>query len=99
MLTFRAYCFGARAVAHGRLIRFLIENKVHGAFSSTMSLSPSPEHRSRTFTGNKWKIPDLPELRRWFSKYDSLNFGEFAGYDYLVFLRHHGFPSPLLDLT
>lgn len=51
------------------------------------------------FTEKKWNIPDRDEFHKW-QKYDP-NYSvegnlEKIG-EYLVFLRHHGFPSPLLD--
>lgn len=52
-----------------------------------------------TFTKLRWEIEDWPKLRDWASKYDNLKLSQFPAYDYLVFLRHHGFPSPLLDWT
>jgi len=40
------------------------------------------------FTNRHWEIPDsLPEIWR------------HEVYDYMIHLRHHGFPSPLLDWT
>lgn len=52
-----------------------------------------------TFTDRRWEMPDYPELRDWAGKYDHLKMTQFPGYDYLAYLRHHGFPSPLLDWT
>ena len=49
-----------------------------------------------TFTERRWDEIDFPKMREWFSNYDNLRTG-LPAYDYLVFLRHHGFPSPLLD--
>ena len=55
------------------------------------------------FTGTQWAIPKYPELEELMKEYDSfsraLTFGQHPAYDYMVFLRHHGFPSPLLDWT
>ena len=51
-------------------------------------------------TGRKWEIPKFAEYQtRWLSEdgYDYLTPGQL--YEYLVYLRHHGFPSPLLDWT
>jgi hypothetical protein len=58
-----------------------------------------------TFTERQWEgLPDPPEFREslrefatlgaqaFFSRYDPI-------YRYFIYLRHHGFPSPLLDWT
>jgi len=51
-----------------------------------------------TYTGKHWEIDDpLQYYKR--LKDSSFFHNRFAGkiYEYMVFLRHHGFPSPLLD--
>lgn len=57
----------------------------------------------QAFTGRAWQIPDFCEIRQRTADYDpfsvDLTFGRFPGYDYMAYLRHHGFPSPLLDWT
>jgi hypothetical protein len=59
-------------------------------------LSIAPEIRS--FTGLNWELPDRGvALEEWVRHYDM--FGGLKAYDYLVYLRHHNFPSPLLDWT
>jgi FRG domain len=50
-----------------------------------------------TFTGRTWSETELSEVWQWMTDYDSMGFRPLPGYDYLVYLRHHGFPSPLLD--
>lgn len=51
-----------------------------------------------TFTGLRWELGELRKMEEWAASYDSLRLMQsFPAYDYLVFLRHHGFPSPLLD--
>jgi len=48
-----------------------------------------------TFTGNNWGLSEVG-----FAKCDIHSFGSeewMKIYPYLVYLRHHGFPSPLLD--
>lgn len=49
------------------------------------------------FTGANWNIPSLDEYKQWVGNHDQLSFHEFKAYDYFAYLRHHGFPSPLLD--
>src|SRR5215472_6010983 len=54
-----------------------------------------------TLTGNKWPIHEYPEVARLVTEYDSFDLtlwgGTRPGYAYMAYLRHHGFPSPLLD--
>lgn len=58
-----------------------------------------------TFSGKRWdKFPAFPEFERLlkanFSNYtwlDTFLMQTPDIYEYLVYLRHHGFPSPLLD--
>jgi hypothetical protein len=50
-------------------------------------------------TQQTWKILYLPTYRKYARDSDAgLYFkARFPGYEYMVYLRHHGFPSPLLD--
>lgn len=50
-----------------------------------------------TFTGTTWAIPEPPEYIKWLKDFDTAMPIGYPGYDYMVYLRHHGFPSPLLD--
>lgn len=54
-----------------------------------------------SLTNTEWDIPDYPAVEKWTTDYDQfslkLDFGQFPAYQYMVHLRHHGFPSPLLD--
>jgi hypothetical protein len=60
-----------------------------------------------SFTGVNWNILSYPDrFEKWLEENDTLipdAFGtsiEFQGtYSYMVYLRHYGFPSPLLDWT
>jgi hypothetical protein len=51
-----------------------------------------------SLTGKKWDIPSLQEITRIETSQDSFRV-HLLCYDYLVYLRPHGFPSPLLDWT
>ncbi|MFH1023046.1 MAG: FRG domain-containing protein [Planctomycetota bacterium] len=55
-----------------------------------------------TFSDRDWEIPDCTQYGNFLKeavRNDLLLFAKFPGYDYMVYLRHHGFPSPLLDWT
>lgn len=49
------------------------------------------------FSDHRWDLPGLEEYTKWADSQHDLEIGEFHGYEYMVYLRHHGFPSPLLD--
>lgn len=53
----------------------------------------------QAFTGRRWDHLPIPnEYENWLdNRFDAFMFREFAAYEYLAYLRHHGFPSPLLD--
>lgn len=50
-----------------------------------------------TYTGQSWSIPDLEEYAEWLDNQSALGLINIPAYEYLIYLRHHGFPSPLLD--
>ena len=52
-----------------------------------------------TFTGRSWNTPPDPDLQDQILKNQAESRVHLPCYDYLVYLRHHGFPSPLLDWT
>jgi FRG domain len=55
--------------------------------------------RIETFTDRNWKKIEWKEFYEWLNKTDTMNRSRFPAYDYMVYLRHYGFPSPLLDWT
>ena len=54
-----------------------------------------------TLVGGDWPIPSDPEVERLVTTYEEFNnilwAGDRPAYAYMAYLRHHGFPSPLLD--
>jgi hypothetical protein len=54
-----------------------------------------------TFTNRSFETPEFAEVHALVEDYGSfsqaLAFGKLPGYEYMVYLRHHGFPTPLLD--
>lgn len=57
----------------------------------------SAKTRIETFTKETWNIPTPPEYNKWLDDKGALRFFPFPAYDYLAYLRHHGFPSPFID--
>jgi hypothetical protein len=55
----------------------------------------------QSLVGGDWPIPSYPEVERLVRTYEEFNNTLWAGdrpaYGYMAYLRHHGFPSPLLD--
>lgn len=56
-----------------------------------------------SLTNRDWPIPGYPEVERLSRNYQELDqllwVGPRPAYAYMAYLRHHGFPSPLLDWT
>jgi hypothetical protein len=68
---------------------------IAGRLASEYAAKPKLE----TFIKTPWDIPTPPEYDRWLDEKDALKFFDFSGYEYLAYLRHHGFPSPFIDWT
>jgi hypothetical protein len=52
-----------------------------------------------SFTSARWNVPRFPELESQIVENQDTFRVHLPAYPYLVYLRHHGFPSPLLDWT
>jgi hypothetical protein len=56
-----------------------------------------------SMTGIERSLPEFPDVKTLLQGYENFNnaltFGRWPGYAYMAYLRHHGFPSPLLDWT
>jgi hypothetical protein len=51
-----------------------------------------------TYTGKSWNV-DWEEIKKWSAEGSLLYLNSFPAKEYMVYLRHYGFPSPLLDWT
>ena len=52
-----------------------------------------------SLSGKRWDVPDFGTLAKWTENNREQWLSSMPGYGYQVYLRHHGFPSPLLDWT
>lgn len=52
-----------------------------------------------SFTGSRWSTKRYPDLEKEINERQDSFRVHLPCYDYLVYLRHHGYPSPLLDWT
>ena len=50
-----------------------------------------------TVSGRRWNLPDWPDVREKITSVQDSMRPILPCYEYLVYLRHHGYPSPLLD--
>lgn len=55
------------------------------------------ENELESATGRRWDVPCWPDLLKEIKEKRLGGHAHLPCYDYLVYLRHHGFPSPLLD--
>jgi len=56
-------------------------------------------HEIESYTGRDWRVAGLPDVEREIAERQTDFRPHLPHYDFLVYLRHHGFPSPLLDWT
>lgn len=52
-----------------------------------------------TLSAVRWETPTVSEYADWAKNRKPLSEGAYPAVPYLAYLRHHGFPSPLLDWT
>jgi hypothetical protein len=63
------------------------------------SAAYAAKHQIEAHLGKSWDIPDTTEFDQWVDTQRMYGTRELPALEYLVYLRHHGFPSPLLDWT
>lgn len=69
------------------------------AFTHYLEIVSRTIHEIESVTGKHWGLPTWPEMVDMLRSDSEPSIVAPPGYDYLVYLRHHGFPSPLLDWT
>jgi FRG domain len=71
------------------------------SFEEYYSLMSATIPQVETFVGEKWKFLSLEKVQEWLHMVGAIlgPHRSLPGYDYMIYLRHHGFPSPLLDWT
>jgi FRG domain len=71
------------------------------SFEEYHSLMRATIPQVETFVGEKWEFPCHKKVEEWLHVVGALPsmHMRIPGYDYMIYLRHHGFPSPLLDWT
>lgn len=70
---------------------------VDWSFHRYFRLAATAKPQVEAFTGEAWPELNVPTLEEWARGYDNLRLSPFPQYEYFGYLRHHGFPSPLLD--
>jgi hypothetical protein len=73
----------------------------HTSFLEYFRYINSVKNEIETFASIQFEtLPTMEEYTKYLQKYTHANMVEkYPGYDYISYLRHHGFPSPLLDWT
>lgn len=69
------------------------------SFSRYYRFAYTAKHKLETFINTTWDIPTPTEFDKWLEEKDALTYFDLPGYEYLAYLRHHGFPSPFIDWT
>lgn len=59
----------------------------------------SARHQIEAHTGQRWPLTEPQAYAEWVNNHRAYRGPEEGSIEYLAYLRHHGFPSPLLDWT
>lgn len=100
--SLRPLLFRGHADAQWELLTTLERNgHLTWPFLRYFSLINRAQSQIETFTQQKWDIESFPEMTELTRDYDqmSMRLHGLKCYGYMSYLRHNGFPSPLLDWT
>ena len=80
------------------------QEHVEMPFADYYRVIAASQPQIQTFTTTTWdEIATYPEIEKLVREYDAFHLhlwgGQFRGYGYMAYLRHLGFPSPLMDWT
>jgi|CXWL01.1.fsa_nt_gi hypothetical protein len=75
------------------------QNKRQFTLSQYYELISRARPQIESLTGMAWNIDGFSKYQKWLDENRAQMSRPFPAYDYFVYLRHHGFPSPLLDWT
>jgi len=76
-----------------------LERKTKQSFDvfNYLDIAARCRNELESFSGNRWNVPAPSELMAEVNARQDTFQVHLPAYDYLVYLRHHGYPSPLLD--
>jgi hypothetical protein len=94
--------FRGQSHSHWTLDTSLDRSKKEGMrFEDYYRIISSIKPKIETLTGTTWSTPEYTEVVSLVKNYGSfsvpITFGKNPAHEYMAYLRHHGFPSPLLD--
>ncbi len=106
-------CGGMRP-AHGHVSGYLYRGQSDSSWGLTTTLERSDfgnlslrqyhhlilavKPQVETVTGAEWEVASLSKYEEWLTEREHMAVAP-LGYEFMAYLRHHGFPSPLLDWT
>lgn len=91
-LLFRGFA-NSDWVLESTLYRLVRDMTIEQYYLHVLRAKPTVE----SVIGTSWNVLDVEIFRKWHETHNDAIIRELPGYEFIVYLRHHGFPSPLLD--